>query len=222
MKQGRDFTCAEQGRPVLAGMEDTPQAPGTEKSTETEILCSQPVPITLCCQSLFTGGQSRGVYSSSEKGQLAPAADPQLEVLETGSEKYTFEFKNAFLSSIYHHHHHHQSIKNVACLFIYFFKCALQISSMYKCTMSTKLGHKTLVLCYCQCGYPQGLGPQNTSGNYFPDRPVPKFVFSPVILQFSRNNQNFKPRALQNIGSCKQGISGRGGKDDFCSQETPD
>lgn len=44
-----------------------------------------------------------------------------------------------------------------------------------------------------------GSGPQNTSGSYFPYRPVPMFVFSPVILQHSRNNQIFKPRALQDI-----------------------
>lgn len=105
-------------------MEGTSQAPGTEKPTETEILCSQPVPITLCCQSLFTGGQSRGVHSWSEKGQLAPAADPQLEVFETGSEKCTSESKTAFWNSIYHHHHH-LSIKNV--VFIYFFFSFLNV-----------------------------------------------------------------------------------------------
>lgn len=71
----------------------------------------------------------------SEKSELAPATEQQLEVFETESEKCTFEFKSALSNLIYHH----QSIKNV---FGFFFKCAIQISSMYKFTISTKLGIK--------------------------------------------------------------------------------
>lgn len=181
-------------------MEDTSQAPGTEKSTETEILCSQPVPITPCCQSLCTGGQSRGGHSWSEKGQLAPAADPQLEVFGTGSEKCTFEFKNAFSNSIYHHHHH-LSIKIVVLFFFFSFNVLYRFPLCTDEQYPQNLGIKH----WCSAAanvHVHGLAPRTQVGILFltdMQPPVPMFVFSPVIPQNSRNNQNFKPRALQDI-----------------------
>lgn len=84
------------------------------KSTETVILCSQPVLITLCCQSLFTGGQSRGAHGLSAKSQLAPPTEQQLEVFESEPEKCTSEFKSAFLNLIYH-----QSIKKIFIFYLF-------------------------------------------------------------------------------------------------------
>lgn len=124
------------------------------KSTETVILCSQPVVITLCCQSLFTGGQSRGAHGLSAKSQSAPPTEQQLEVFESEPEKCTSEFKSAFLNLIYH-----QSIKKMF-IFYLFFKCAIQISSMYKFTISTKLGYKTP----CQFACPKGLALRTQMG----------------------------------------------------------
>lgn len=142
MEQGREFTCAQQAGLFSLAWRVHHKHLGTEKPTETVILCWQPVLITPCCQSLFMGGQSRRAPSLSEKSQLAPDTEQPLEVFEAQPEKCTWESQSASSKLICHP----QSIKAVVVGFYlswfegFFFQCAVQVSSIYKCTTSSWLG----------------------------------------------------------------------------------
>lgn len=150
IEQGRDFTCAEQAGLFLLAW----------RVHHKHLVMS---PQRSCAHSQCPSPSAAKAYLQEGRAQVFTAWVRRVrwhQLLTHSLRCLKQALKNALLSS-------KRPFWTPFIFFFFLLKCALQISSMYKCTISTKLGYKALVLCCCQCVCPQGLALRTQVGIIF-------------------------------------------------------